>query len=179
MVLSLPFVQRDLFLRRALSYQPKAVDTLFVEWDGIRIEFGSSEVISSAQVWVHPGTASLAQMNQAFERLIDCYAPGEGGECVLKYTFSTQGICPGAVQLNMFDRISKLDSHTGETVGTFKRKRKSILLGYGTLRFRPNQKQLQVVLRHPSAQGVKALWKSCECRLERLKNVYEFDQEEE
>lgn len=164
-VAQLPSLQRDLYLARALqSGEAKEVSTLAVSWAGVEVRFESDDAVTPAVVTVSKDISIPAFAHQ-FERLLDCWAPGNG-EWVLKWSdrISKYGSL-GKVRLALCDRIVKLDPETGETVGALKRKRRSIKQGHGTVRLVPAEDSLQLVLRHPSAQGLKALWKSVFHRL--------------
>jgi len=128
--------------------------------------FKSDAPISSAVVSVAP-TVSLTHFAEQFERLLDCYAPTkDGGEWVLKWAapISRYGAV-AKIRIALCDRIVSLDAETGVTVGALKRKRRSVKQGHGTVRIVPKEDSLQLVLRHPNAQGLKALWKSVFHRL--------------
>ena len=168
-VAQLPCVQRDLYLARALATgKALSVSTLNVHWPGARVEFASDEPVSSAVVSVAP-SVSVSDFARLLEQALDCWASGEG-EWVLKWAdrISKHG-SPDKVRLALCDRIASLDAETGETVGALKRKRRSVSKGYGTVRLVPAQDSLQIILRHPSAEGLKALWKSVLHRLERVR----------
>src|SRR5690606_34058042 len=55
---------------------------------------------------------------------------------------------------------------TGETVGVLKIKRRSVSAGHAKVRIAPTEDALQVIARHTSAQGLKAVWKSVLHRLQ-------------
>ncbi len=162
----LPAVQRDLFLARALKDTRARVETLLVSFPDMDVRFESDAPISSAVVSV-TASVSLTHFAEQFERLLDCYAPTkESGEWVLKWAapISRYGAV-SKIRLALCDRIVKLDAETGETVGALKRRRRSVKQGHGTVRLVPAEDSLQLVLRHPNAQGLKALWKSVFHRL--------------
>jgi hypothetical protein len=171
-IANLPAVQRDLFLARALRRvedAPRRSDTLRVEWVDMIVSFASDEAISEASVEV-ADDISIAVFTSRMESLIDCGAKTEGAaEWVLKYstTISEYGSA-GEVRRLLCDKIAALDGATGETIGVLKIKRRSVSAGYAKVRLVPADDSLQLVCRHTTAQGLKAIWKSVLWRLKPL-----------
>lgn len=168
-VASLPSVQRDLFLARALRRNedaPLSVSTLEVAWADMRVAFASDAPTTSATVEVTP-IISIVRFSRRLESLLDCGAPSEGAaEWVLKYSASISAYGDAAeVRRLLCDKVASLDPGTGETVGVMKLKRRSVAAGYAKVRILPATDSLQLVCRHQTAQGLKAVWKSVLWRL--------------
>ena len=172
-----PFIQRDLYIARALRAKacalrakdkPQKISTLEVDWGEVVVSFESDDLIAKAVVSVAK-EAKLAEIAPELEQILDCFAPGEG-EWVIKLAdkISRYGKTED-VRIALCDRVILLDPETGETVGALKRKRRSVKLGYGSVRLVPQENTLQLVLRHPSAQGLKALWKSVFFRINNVR----------
>lgn len=168
-VASLPAIQRDLFLSRAVRRQedgPSRVGTLEVEWKDMVVEFASSEAISIATVTLDEAI-SLPVFTRRMESLLDCGSKAEAAvEWVMKFAcrISAYGT-PEKVRQLLCDKVASLDSSTGETVGVLKIKRRAVGAGHAKVRLVPAEDSLQVVCRHGSAQGLKAVWKSVLWRL--------------
>lgn len=162
----LPLVQRDLYLARALNNgETTFISTLLVEFPGIWIQFDSDAATGAAVVSV-ADDVNLKLLAKVMEQLLDCWAPGQG-EWVLKWSDANKKYGSlQEIQLALCDRIVTIEAD-GTTIGAFKRKRKSVVLGHGTVAI--SRDSFQVILRHTSAQGLKALWKSVFSRLDRIK----------
>jgi hypothetical protein len=171
-IASLPAVQRDLFLSRAIRRvedAPASVSTLKVRWPDMIVAFGTDEAISEASVQVAENI-SIAVFTRRMESLLDCGTQTEGAaEWVLKYSapISSFGSVEEVRRL-LCDKIASLDAETGETIGVLKIKRRSVNAGHAKIRIVPMDDSLQLVCRHTTAQGLKAVWKSVLWRLKPL-----------
>ena len=128
------------------------------------ISFGSDEAIASCSVDVTE-EISIAVFTRRLESLLDC-ASSSTGEWTLKWseTISTYGE-PDWVRKVLCDKISSVNSDSGETIGVLKLKRRSVKSGFAKVRLVPAEDSLQIVCRHTSAQGLKSVWKSTLMRL--------------
>lgn len=171
-IANLPAVQRDLFLARCLRRvedAPKAASTLRVEWPDMVVSFATDEAISEASVEVDE-EISIAVFTRRMESLLDCGTRTEGvAEWVLKYSshLSDYGSVEEVRRL-LCDKIAALNGETGETIGVLKIKRRSVTAGHAKVRLVPAEDSLQLVCRHTTAQGLKAVWKSVLWRLKPL-----------
>jgi len=164
----LPAVQRDLYLARCLRRVedvPLHIETLRVEWEDMKVSFATDDVVSEASVEVREDI-SISVFSRRMESLLDCGAHSEGQEWVLKWAdrISRYGD-PALVRRLLCDKIASIDGRTGETIGVLKIKRRSVKAGHAKIRLVPAEDSLQVVCRHSSAQGLKAVWKSVLWRL--------------
>lgn len=171
-IANLPAVQRDLFLSRVVRCEkdaPVRVDTLRVEWPDMTVAFATDAAVSECAVDVAEGI-SLVAFTRRMESILDCGAQSESksesAEWILKFScrISDYGSAD-AVRRLLCDKIASLDSVTGETVGVMKIKRRSVQAGYAKVRLVPAEDSLQLIVRHSTAQGLKAVWKSVLWRL--------------
>lgn len=167
-IANLPAVQRDLFLSRVVRCEkdsPVAVDTLRVEWADMTVAFATDAAVSECAVDVAEGI-SLVAFTRRMESLLDCGAQSESAEWILKFScrMSDYGSAD-AVRRLLCDKIASLDSASGETVGVMKIKRRSVQAGYAKVRLVPAEDSIQLIVRHSTAQGLKAVWKSVLWRL--------------
>ena len=171
-IANLPAIQRDLFLARALRRvedAPRKSDTLRIEWNDMVVAFGSDAAISEASVEVAE-EISIAVFTRRMESLLDCGTQTEGAaEWVLKYSsrLSDYGSVEEVRRL-LCDKIAALNGENGETIGVLKIKRRSVNAGHAKVRIVPTDDSLQLVCRHTTAQGLKAVWKSVLWRLKPL-----------
>jgi hypothetical protein len=169
-IANLPAIQRDLFLARCLRQvkdAPKEVSTLRVEWSDMSISFATNGAISEASVEVAE-EISIVMFTRRMESLLDCGAKTDGAsEWVLKYSapISQYGTVEQSRRL-LCDKIAELNAETGETIGVLKIKRRSVNAGHAKIRLVPADNSLQLVCRHTTAQGLKAVWKSALWRLQ-------------
>jgi len=168
-IASLPAVQRDLYLARCLRRvedAPASVSTLEIKWPDMIVSFATDEAISEASVEVAE-EISIAVFTRRMESLLDCGAKTDGAsEWVLKYSapISMFGSVKEVRRL-LCDKIASLDGQTGETIGVLKIKRRSVNAGHAKVRLVPAEDSLQLICRHQTAQGLKAVWKSVLWRL--------------
>jgi hypothetical protein len=112
---------------------------------------------------------SIAVFTRRMESLLDCGTKTDGAsasEWVLKYSapISSFGSVEEVRRL-LCDKIASLDAETGETIGVLKVRRRSVQAGHAKVRLVPADDSLQLVCRHQTAQGLKAVWKSVLWRL--------------
>ena len=164
-----PMIQRDLFLSRMFRRQkdiPADIATLEVAWEDMLIKFASTEEVTSASLEVDKDI-SLPLLAGRLESLLDCGAATKtpDTEWILKYStaISKHGTAKEVIAV-LCDRISSV-SETGETIGVMKIKRRSISEGHAKIRVVPAEDSLQIICRHTSAQGLKAVFKSLLWRL--------------
>lgn len=174
-VADLPSVQRDLYLSRCIRRVedlPSTVETLRVEWQDMIVSFATNEAISECSVEVAEAI-SLPVFTRRLESLLDCGAKisetasgASGAEWTLKWSdrISRYGD-DERVRCLLCDKIAQIDGETGETIGVLKIKRRSVKAGHAKIRLVPKEDSLQVICRHSSAQGLKAVWKSVLWRL--------------
>lgn len=162
-----PAVQRDSYLSRLMRRDdtPLFADSVRVEWADMRISFSAAEPVAEATIEVL-SSISLVTFTQRVERLLDLGAKSDGTEWIIKFScrMSDYG-SPEEVRRLLCDQIAQLDGQTGETVGVLKIKRRSVDAGHAKVRLVPAEDLLQVVVRHLTAQGLKAVWKSVLWRL--------------
>lgn len=164
-----PAVQRDLFLSRCVRRDedtPINIDTTQVAWDDMIINFESDGSVSQASVEVTEDINILI-FTRRLESLLDCGAKSNGSdEWVLKFAtrMSEYGEVSHVRRL-LCDKIASLDVVTGETVGVLKIKRRAVTAGHAKVRLVPAEDSLQLIARHQTAQGLKAVWKSVLWRL--------------
>jgi len=129
------------------------------------VAFGSDAAIAEASVEVSEDI-SITAFSRRMESLLDCGAKSEGLEWVMKFAcrMSEYGTADEVRRL-LCDKIASIDGLTGETIGVLKIKRRSVNAGHAKIRLVPNEDSLQLVVRHSSAQGLKAVWKSVLWRL--------------
>ncbi len=168
LIASFPAIQRDLFLSRMIRRDadaPLTVETLSVRWSDMVVVFATDAAISECTVEVAE-EISLVTFTGRLEILLDCGGKPTGEDWVLKFSakISTYGD-PTQVRRLLCDKIASLDGVTGETIGVMKIKRRSVEKGHAKVRLVPAEDSLQLVVRHQSAQGLKAVWKSCLWRL--------------
>lgn len=174
----LPAVRRDLYLARVLRRledAPASISTLKVRWSDMVVLFTTNEAISEASVSVAEDI-SIAVFTRRMESLLNYGTKTDGTkaediktdnvEWVLKWAdkISRYGT-PEEVRRLLCDKIVALDGQTGETIGVLKIKRRSVNAGYAKVRLVPAEDSLQLVCRHTTAQGLKAVWKSVLWRL--------------
>lgn len=169
-VASLPAVQRDLFLARSLRRvedAPKGISTYGVDWADMFVSFDTDAATAAATVEVDP-SISIVVFSNRLESLLDCGGKSDvaATEWVLKFSarVSSYGTVAEVRRL-LCDKVASLDAQTGETVGVLKLKRRSVSAGYAKVRILPAEDSLQIVCRHQTPQGLKAVWKSVLWRL--------------
>lgn len=129
------------------------------------VAFATDAAVSECAVDVAEGI-SLVAFTRRMESLLDCGAQSESAEWILKFScrMSDYGSAD-AVRRLLCDKIASLDSVSGETVGVMKIKRRSVQAGYAKVRLVPAEDSIQLIVRHATAQGLKAVWKSVLWRL--------------
>lgn len=168
-VASCPLVQRELYLSRALRRredEPLSVESLSVKWSDMEVAFAEAAGHSPATVQVHE-EISLAVFGRRMESLLDCAAAtnADSRQWVLKLCLkaSTYGGADESIRA-LCDKVVERTTD-GATVGVMKLKRRSVARGHATVRIDPQADAIQIVMRHPTAEGLKALWKSVLWRL--------------
>lgn len=166
----LPEIQRDLYLARVYRKKkdtPSYISTYEVAWDDMIVQFASDEDISEAVVAVDQ-EISLAVLSRRLECLLDCGTNSIKDGWTLKYSSTIQkyGGDAKAIAAKLCDRISSIDPSSGEVIGVMKIKRRSVSKGHAKIRILPKEDSLQIICRHQSSQGLKAVWKSVLWRLD-------------
>lgn len=153
-------IMRDLYLARIIKKHAEGdVSTLRVAFADMVVSFATDDATSNCTVEVSPNI-DINVFGARIEEILDCagIAP-EGAMNVLKWssrvsdfgTFET-------VRSSLCDKIAKIDRN--ETVGVMKIRRRGIETGHAKVRLLRDEDSLQVVVRHTSCQGLKAVWKS-------------------
>jgi hypothetical protein len=130
------------------------------------INFASDAAIAEASVEVDE-SISIPVFTRRLESLLDCSVPSEAAEWVLKYSapLSLYSESPQQAVSLLCDKIASIDPASGEVIGVLKIKRRSVTAGHAKVRIVPNSDSLQLICRHTSGQGLKAVWKSVLWRL--------------
>lgn len=159
----LPALRRERFLPQVLKSldKPFEVKTGIVRWTNMSLVMGDgNDPVTEGRVHVNAEELSLTRYVTRMDAILNCCISAQV-ETVVKYNTPITTSKSEHIRLHLFDSIVSYDDETGEMVGVLRLRHRSAKHGLARLRLhpteKPNEMNLQVVIRHHHPQGVKGL----------------------